>query len=133
MCVREGRLALSPYAFGRNWYLCRSLSLASIAESTTGLRDFPSAAVWVQRFFDEVEPVFPEYAQRVPVRGPVILEVVANEKGEVVEAKVVKGGNPVVQKPVADAVKQWRYSPTYVDGKAVSVKFGVTFPIVLKK
>ena len=86
-----------------------------------------------KKLIKKVEPVFHEKAQFVSVRGPVILEVVANEKGEVVEAKVVKGGNPVVQKPVADAVKQWRYSPTYVDGKAVSVKFGVTVPIVLKK
>ena len=86
-----------------------------------------------KKLIKKVEPVYPEIAQFVPVRGPVILEVVANEKGKVVEAKIVKGGNPVVQKPVFEAVKQWRYSPTYVDGKAVSVKFGVTVPIVLKK
>ncbi len=86
-----------------------------------------------KKLIKKVEPVYPENAQIVPVRGPVVLEVVANEKGDVIEAKIVKGGNPVVQKPVLEAVKQWRYSPTLVDGKAVSVKFGVTVPIVLKK
>ena len=86
-----------------------------------------------KKLIKKVEPVYPDNAQFVPVRGPVVLEVVANEKGDVVEAKIVKGGNPVVQKPVLEAVKRWRYSPTYVDGKAVSVKFGVTLPIVLRK
>ena len=86
-----------------------------------------------KKLIKKVEPAYPENARSVPVRGPVILEVVANEKGEVVEAKIVKGGNPVVQKPVAEAVKQWRYSPTYVDGKAVAVRFRVTVPIVIKK
>ena len=86
-----------------------------------------------KRLIKKVEPVYPESAGRFRVRGPVILEVVANEKGEVVEVKIVKGGNPVVQTPVYNAVKQWRYSPTYVDGKAVPVEFRVTVPIVLKK
>jgi periplasmic protein TonB len=86
-----------------------------------------------KKLIKKIEPVYPDNAQFVPVRGPVVLEVVANEKGEVVEAKIVKGGNPFVQKPVLEAVKQWRYSPTYVDGKAVPVKFGVAVPIVSKK
>ncbi len=86
-----------------------------------------------KKLIKRVDPVYPEIAQRVPVRGPVVLEVVANEKGSVVDVKIVKGGNPVVQEPVADAVRQWRYSPTYVEGKAVSVRFRVTVPISLKK
>jgi TonB family protein len=79
-----------------------------------------------KKLIKRVEPVYPDIARNIPVRGPVVLEVVVNEKGEVVEAKIVKGGNPVVQKPVYDAVKQWRYSPYYVDGKPVPVKFRVT-------
>jgi TonB family protein len=80
----------------------------------------------------KVDPVYPESARGLTMRGPVILEVVADEKGEVVEVRIVKGGHPVVQKPVADAVKQWRYSPTYEGGKAVPVKFRVTVPVVFK-
>jgi TonB family protein len=86
-----------------------------------------------KKLIKRVEPVYPEFARNVPVRGPVILEVVANEKGEVVDVKIVGGGNPVVQKPVYDAVWQWRYSPTFLDGRAVSVKFTVTVPVVVKK
>jgi len=85
------------------------------------------------KIIKKVEPAYPELARHVPVRGPVILDVVANEKGEVVDVKIVKGGNPMVQMPVYEAVKQWRYSLTYVDGKPVSVKFMVAVPIVLKK
>ena len=106
------------------------VTLAAIALSVTSLiagqQPLPTRVPdsdQEKKLIKKVEPVYPEIAQFVPVRGPVILEAVANEKGEVVEAKIVKGGNPVVQRPVFDAVKQWRYSPTYVDGKAVPVKF----------
>jgi len=92
-----------------------------------------AASIQEKKLIEKVEPVYPEIAGQVPVRGPVLLEVVANEKGEVVEVKIVKGGNPVVQEHVYNAVRQWRYSPTYVDGKAVSVKFRVTVPIMVKK
>ena len=68
-------------------------------------------------------------AQRIPVHGPVVLDVIANGKGEVVELKIVRGGNPVAQKPVREAVKQWRYSPAYVEGKAVWVKFRIAVPV----
>ncbi len=86
-----------------------------------------------KKLIKKVEPIYRQGTQVVAIRGPVILEVVANEKGEVIQVKIVKGGNPALQQPVADAVKQWLYSPTYVDGKPVSVKFGVTVPIVFKK
>jgi len=92
-----------------------------------------AASVQEKKLIKKVEPVYPEIAGQVTVRGPVILQVVANERGEVVEVKIVKGANPLVQERVYDAVKQWRYSPTYVDGRAVSVKFRVTVPIVVKK
>ena len=59
-----------------------------------------------KKLIKRIEPVYPENAQSIPVRGPVIIEAVVNDKGEVIEAKIVSGGNPVVQKPVLDAVKQ---------------------------
>lgn len=89
-------------------------------------------AVQAKKLIKKVEPVYPENARHIPVRGPVVLDVVANEKGEVVNVKIVRGGNPLVQKPVFDAVTQWRYSPTYVNGKPVSVKFRVTVPVEVK-
>ncbi len=92
-----------------------------------------SDSIQEKKLIKKVGPVYPESTWQFRVRGPVILEVVANEKGEVVEAKIVKGGNPVVQTSVYNAVKQWRYSPTYVDGKAIPVKFRVTVPVVVKK
>ena len=106
-----------------------SVSL-SAAQQTAPIR--VSDSDQEKKLVKKVEPVYPEFARSIPWRGPVILEVVANEKGEVVDVKIVKGGNPVVQQPVRDAVKKWRYEPTYVDGKAVPVKFQVTVPAVMK-
>ncbi len=88
-------------------------------------------AIQAKKLVKRVEPVYPENARYIPVRGPIVLDVMADEKGEVVSVKLVRGGNPVVQKPVCEAVKKWRYSPTYVDGRPVSVKFRVTVPVVM--
>ena len=102
-------------------------SMLSAAQLSNPMRVADS--VQEKKLIKKVEPVYPESARLVPVQGPVVLDVIANDKGEVVDVKIVRGGNPVVQKPVYVAVKQWRYAPTYVGGKAVSVKFRVTVTV----
>ena len=142
-CALSRLVFMTKTLFPTRFLMIRSrlvVALGTIALLTTALFAAQQAEptrvadiIQGKKLIKKVEPAYPELAKQVPVRGPVILEVVANEKGEVVEVKIVKGGNPVVQKPVYDAVKQWRYSPTYVNGKAVPVKFRVTVPIVVKK
>ena len=47
--------------------------------------------------------------------------VLVNEQGEVADVKIYGGGHPLLQRPAAEAVRQWRYSPFCVNGASVPV------------
>ncbi|MBZ5497404.1 MAG: energy transducer TonB [Acidobacteriia bacterium] len=73
------------------------------------------------KLIKKVAPVYPEPATRMRVARPLLLRVLLNELGEVANVRIYGGGHPLLQLPAVEAVKQWRYSPTYVNGEAVPV------------
>jgi Ca-activated chloride channel family protein len=72
------------------------------------------------KLLHRVEPVYPESAKRARVFGMVMLEVRVDENGNVTEARVVQG-HPLLDDAAINAVKQWQYSPTYLNGNPVPV------------
>lgn len=77
-----------------------------------------------------VNPVYPEIARQGRVEGVVILELKTDEEGNVVDARVLRS-IPVLDQAAIDAVKQWKYEPLVIDGKARKVVFTVTVRFVL--
>jgi TonB family protein len=77
------------------------------------------------KLISKVEPVYPELAKRARVSGRVIMMVTANEEGLVTDVRVTNG-HPLFTDAAVYAVKQWRYSPTLLDGVPVPVIFTVT-------
>lgn len=84
------------------------------------------------RLIKEAAPVYPEAARQAGVEGVVILSVRANEKGEVVDAMVLRS-IPLLDQAAIDAVRQWVYEPTIIDGQAVPIVFTVTVRFQLKE
>jgi protein TonB len=72
-----------------------------------------------------VPPVYPESAVRARVEGVVILECLISPQGRVTEVKVLRGV-PLLESAAVDAVKQWVYTPTLMDGVPVPVLMTVT-------
>lgn len=72
-----------------------------------------------------VEPVYPDIAQRANVQGFVILECIVSPAGRITDVKVLRG-IPVLNTAALDAVKQWTYKPTLLEGVPVSVVMTVT-------
>jgi protein TonB len=72
-----------------------------------------------------VAPVYPPIAQQARVTGTVILEAVLSPAGEVTDVKVLRSV-PLLDAAAIDAVKQWRYAPTLLNGTPVSVLMTVT-------
>ena len=65
-----------------------------------------------------VPPVYPQQAKVLRMEGKVVLDAMVMEDGSLRDVKVVQG--PLVFTVSAlDAVKQWRYKPFVLDGKAV--------------
>jgi len=79
-----------------------------------------------------VEPAYPDLALRAHVDGTVILEAVIDIAGGVQSVQVLRSV-PLLDKAAIDAVEQWRYAPTILDGRPVPVKLTVvlTFKIPL--
>jgi TonB family protein len=68
----------------------------------------------------DVPPVLPELAAGLGIRGIVIVEVIVDVDGTVKDARVLRSIQ-MLDAAALDAVRQWRYEPTVVDGKSVPV------------
>jgi periplasmic protein TonB len=67
-----------------------------------------------------VEPVYPTLARQVGRSGRVDLRAIIATDGTIQWLQVV-GGDPLFYQSALEAVRQWRYSPTVLNGKAVEV------------
>ena len=78
-----------------------------------------------------VPPVYPDIAKQVHVQGVVTLEATISAEGVVTWVKVVRGV-PLLDQAAVDAVQQWRYTPTLLNGVAVPVIMTVTVAFRLR-
>ena len=77
------------------------------------------------RLIKMVDPVYPEIARKTQVEGLVILEAITDKYGRVESVRVLRS-IPLLDQAAVDAVKQWVYEPTVIDGKPRGVIFTVT-------
>ncbi len=76
-------------------------------------------------------PPYPEQAHRLGMQGSVFVRSVIDINGRIKHVTVLEG-DPILARPTVDAVKQWRYAPTYLDRMPVEMetidelKFSVT-------
>jgi len=73
-----------------------------------------------------VEPQYPEAAKTQGIQGTVVLDVQVRGDGQVGNVQVVSG-DPLLADAAVQAVKQWRYQPSAVDGES-RVTFRFTLP-----
>src|SRR6516162_776130 len=69
----------------------------------------------------KVDPVYPPLAHQARVQGTVVLQIVIDKSGSVVNLQLVSG-NPMLAPAAIEAVKQWKYQPYPVDGTTVEVQ-----------
>jgi protein TonB len=77
-----------------------------------------------------VSPSYPDIAKQARVQGVVVLEAVISTSGAVQNVRVLRG-NPLLNESAVDAVRQWRYTPTLLNGTAVPVIMTVTVNFTL--
>jgi protein TonB len=75
--------------------------------------------------------VYPEDAKAAGIQGVVILEIVIGEDGSVIEANVLRS-IPELDQAAIDAVTQWQYEPTLLNGAPVEVELTVTINFTLR-
>jgi len=79
----------------------------------------------------DVRPVYPPIAQSAGVQGFVIIEAVIGPDGSVRDAKVLRS-IPFLDQAAVDAVRQWQFTPTLLNGQPVPVIMTVTVQFTLR-
>src|SRR6185295_3770865 len=79
----------------------------------------------------DVKPVYPPIAQSARVSGVVIIEATIGADGRVKDAKVLRS-IPLLDQAALDAVKQWQFTPTLLNGVPVAVIMTVTVNFTLQ-
>lgn len=73
-----------------------------------------------------VDPVYPELARRARMEGFVILTAIIDKQGDVKEVEITRGLGLGLDVAALEAVRQWKYTPTFYNGRPVEVILTVT-------
>lgn len=80
-----------------------------------------------------VKPEYPEIARKAGVEGKVILTIIVDEQGNVVQADVMIAEPPgIFEQAAIDAVMQYKFKPARQRDKAIKVQMGHTIIFTLQ-
>jgi periplasmic protein TonB len=72
------------------------------------------------KLMKKVQPTYPMAAQQGRIQGVVRLHAIIGKDGSVMQLEVMSG-HPLLVEAALDAVRQWVYQPTLLEGKPVEV------------
>jgi periplasmic protein TonB len=73
----------------------------------------------------QTRPVYPPLARQARIQGSVVLHAIIDKDGKVAQLEVVSG-HPLLVQAALDAVREWRYKPTELNGDPVEVDTTIT-------
>ena len=74
---------------------------------------------------NRTEPIYPDMAKRTGAVGRVVLQATIGKDGHVKAVRVISG-HPMLQNAAMDAVMQWIYRPTLLNGQPVETETQIT-------
>ena len=109
---------LHPWATGKG-VLASGQPLQAL-NSAPPLRITIGGNVQAARLINRVQPVYPEEVSKEKISGTVKLHVIIAKDGKIQQIQVVSG-HPLLVQSAIDAVRQWQYQPTLLNGQPVEV------------
>ncbi len=82
------------------------------------------------RLVSKVVPVYPPLARQIRVSGTVVLRALIGTDGSIRELHLVSG-HPLLAQAAIDAVRQWRYRPTILNGDPFEVETTIDVNFIL--
>jgi periplasmic protein TonB len=76
--------------------------------------------VTAAKLMNKVQPQYPPLARQTRISGTVRLHAIIGKNGQVEQLEVMSG-HPLLVQAALDAVRQWKYQPTQLNGEAVEV------------
>lgn len=84
------------------------------------------------RLITKVAPSYPPLARQTRVQGDVTVDAVIDSGGNVVEMQIISG-HPLLLSAALEAVKQWKYEPTYLNDQPIPVQLIVVVTFRLER
>jgi protein TonB len=94
----------------------------------SSVQDFTAVGLSV---LHQVDPIYPEFARKARIQGPVVLLMTVDEQGQPTQVAVLEG-HPVFHEVAKQAARQWRFEPARLDGRPVSATFRLTLKFSLR-
>lgn len=92
----------------------------------------PGGNVRPPQLLREVKPAYPALARQARVQGTVRIEAIISREGIIRDARVVSG-HPLLIAAALDAVRQWQYRPTSLNGEPVEVALALEVNFTLSQ
>jgi TonB family protein len=84
------------------------------------------------RLISRKDPEYPKMAREAGAKGAVKLVATVGSDGRVLRVKAISG-HPLLVRPATEAVMQWVYRPTYLNGVAVETQTDITLNFVSER
>jgi protein TonB len=91
-----------------------------------------SEGVLQAQLISHIDPRYPGFARLIKIDGTVRLHAMISREGRIESLEVVSG-HPLLVKAALDAVRQWRYRPTILNGEPVEVETSITVVFQLRQ
>lgn len=78
-------------------------------------------------FLDSIPPIYPAIARKAEMEGTVVVLATINALGELVDSKIQKGVNPMLNRAALVALRSSIFSPARSGGKPCSSEFQVSY------
>ena len=79
------------------------------------------------KVISKVQPIYPESARAAGIQGAVVLHAIVSKDGRPLQLQVLNSQiDPDLARAAVEAVSQWRYQPTLLNGEPVEVDTTIT-------
>jgi len=84
-----------------------------------------------RRLYDP-RPGYTEMARKARIQGIVIVQATIDERGNVTDARILKGLPMGLDQKALEAVRKWKFEPATLDGEPVPVYYNLTINFTLQ-
>ena len=97
------------------------------SEETASWPDTAKSAIHSATFLDSIPPIYPAVARKAEMEGTVVVLATINALGELVDSKIQKGVNPMLNRAALVALRSRIFSPARCGGKPCSSELQVSY------
>jgi TonB family protein len=102
------------------------------AKAQTPSRIRIGGSVQAAKLVNQVRPIYPQQMKDQGIQGSVLLDAVIGVDGRIVNVEPVNSlVHPDLVQSAIDAVRQWEYEPTYLNGNPIEVQTSITINYTL--